>query len=70
MIYREPAPEGKIKIKIKYKGEELYQEGIVKTTVKEIYRVISRGREGLGLPRRDYMGRLLDAAECCNFADY
>jgi hypothetical protein len=36
MIYREPAPKGTTKLKRKYDGEELYQEGIGKTTVKKL----------------------------------
>jgi hypothetical protein len=39
MTYREPALKGKNKLNIKYDGEELYQEGIGKTTVKQSRRV-------------------------------
>jgi hypothetical protein len=67
MTYREPAPKGKIKLKRKYEGEELYQEGIGKTTVKRSRRVESRGREGLKMSRCTDNGRLMDAAECCKF---
>jgi hypothetical protein len=67
MTYREPAPKGKNKLK-KYEGEELYQEGIVKTTVKQSRRVESRGRRGLEMSRRTDTDRQMDAAECCKFA--
>jgi hypothetical protein len=68
MIYREPDPKGIIKLKRKFQGEELYQEDIGKTTVKQSRRVESRGREGLSMSRRTATGRPLDTAECCKFA--
>jgi hypothetical protein len=68
MIYREPAPKGTIKLKRKYDGEELYLEGIGKTTVKQSRRVESRGREDLKMSRRTATGRPMEAADCCKFA--
>jgi hypothetical protein len=44
MIYREPSPEGKSKLKVKYEGGELYEERIDKTTEKQSHRVESTGR--------------------------
>jgi hypothetical protein len=68
MIYREPAPKGTTKLKRKFDGEELYQEGIGKITVKQSRRVESRGREGLKMSRHTANGRLMEAADCCKFA--
>jgi hypothetical protein len=67
MMYREPSSKGNSKLKIKYEGGELYQEGICKTTVKQSRRVDSRGREGLKMSRRTATGRLMDAADFWKF---